>query len=62
MCNNCGGQMELISYKWNNDNNTMTYVYRCKGCEDIKEFSFEIKNDLLQEMVSNLDMYNKYNL
>lgn len=62
MCKFCGGQLELISYKWNNEENTMTYVYRCKSCDDRKEFSFEIKNELLQDMISNPELYNKYNL
>ena len=63
MCNECGGQITLISYKWNNDKNTMTYVYRCEKCGDIKEFSFEIKNELLKNIIDNSsNFYNKYNL
>lgn len=62
MCNECGGQITLISYKWNNDTNMMTYVYRCENCGDIKEFDFEIKNEMLEDMLTNFDLYRKYNL
>jgi hypothetical protein len=62
MCNECGGQITLISYKWNNDENTMTYVYRCEKCGDLKEFNFEIKNEMLKDLIDNSELYNKYNL
>ena len=62
MCKDCGGEMALISYKWNNEKNIMTYVYRCEKCGDRKEFSFEIKNEVLKDMIDSSDFYNKYNL
>lgn len=62
MCKECGGQINLISYKWNNDTNIMTYVYRCEKCGDIKEFDFEIKNEMLEDMLTNFDLYRRYNL
>lgn len=62
MCKTCGGELKLISYKWNNDNNTITYVYKCEGCEERKEFTFEIKNDTLHDVLLNNNMYSKYNL
>ena len=62
MCNNCGGEIKLISYKWNNENNTITYVYKCESCEDKKEFTFEIKNEKLKDELINDNLYRKFNL
>ena len=62
MCNNCGGEIKLISYRWNNDNNTITYVYKCEICENRKEFTFEIKNEKLKDIINNDSLYRKYNL
>ena len=36
MCNNCKGNLKLISYKWNDGE--MIYRYQCKNCKkDIDE-------------------------
>ena len=60
MCKKCKGQLKLISYKWNDEE--MIYKYRCDECEDIKWVITKRKEDTLNNMIDNSDLYNKFGL
>lgn len=61
MCNKCGGRLELISFRWDNEGN-LTEVYRCKKCEKRIEMTSEAEDVELSELIINNDLYSKYNL
>ena len=60
MCKQCKGQLKLISYKWNDEE--MIYKYRCDECGDIKWVITKRKEDTLNNMIDNSDLYNKFGL
>lgn len=60
MCDKCNGQLNLISYKWNNDE--IIYKYKCSKCDDIITVNSELEENTLKDMIDNSDLYSKYNL
>lgn len=57
----CADHMALISYKWNNKDNSVTYVYMCKICNKVEERVVHNSEGLVN-MFNGSEMYNKYNL
>lgn len=57
----CKHKMVLVSYKWNNEDNSVVFTYMCKLCDKIEKrivYNFNGVQDLLNAS----EVYNKYNL
>ena len=57
----CEDHMSLISYKWNNNDNSVTYVFMCRICNKIEERVVCNTSGLIN-MFNSSEAYNKYNL
>lgn len=57
----CKHEMSLISYKWNNEDNSVVYTYMCKLCNKIEK---RIVCDFngVQDLLNASEFYNNYGL
>ena len=56
MCNNCKGNLKLISYKWNDEE--MIYRYQCKNCKEEIIITKKRNDEELKEMMFDHNLYN----
>ena len=55
----CADHMALISYKWNNEDNSVVYTYMCKLCNKVEKrtvYDFNGVQNLLN--VNSFEAYN----
>jgi hypothetical protein len=62
MCNKCDGEMKLIAYKWDNDENLIIYRYRCDKCKEEKTKCGILSDRQLKEKLIDEEAYNKFSL
>ena len=62
MCNNCKGEMKLISYKWDREENLIIYTYKCDCCGEMKTKCGILSDRQLKDILINEESYNKFNL
>ena len=56
MCNDCKGNLKLISYKWNEE--SLVYKFKCEDCEKELLMLKEYDEDELKEILFDKDFYN----
>lgn len=60
MCNICQEKLEFVSFNWKNG--MINYIYRCTVCGEKHEFATELDDDVLSNLLSSEEFYNKNNL
>lgn len=62
MCDNCKNELNLISFKWDNEENMIIYKYQCKKCGELKTKCGILSDRQLKDMLINEEMYNNFNI
>ena len=62
MCKKCNGEMKLVGYKWDREENLIIYRYWCNDCgEEVTKCGILSDRQLKDQLVDE-EAYSKFNL